>query len=81
MIGWAELDLEPAGIITHQDQDAVFTSYGWRGQLLLADKLRLLYALNGAKDNTVMESFFCRFNGRDMRLTDMHDKVIEEVLA
>jgi len=44
-------------LIMHHDQDSVYTSYAWTGQLLLQDHVRLSYALNGAKDNTVMESF------------------------
>lgn len=45
------------GLIMHHDQDSVYTSFAWTGQLLLRDHVRLSYALNGAKDNTVMESF------------------------
>ncbi len=63
-----ELGIDPARMIMHQDQDAVFTSYGWTGQLLIADKLRLSYSLNGAKDNTVMESFFSRFKNENRSL-------------
>ncbi len=33
----------------------------WTGQLLLKDKVRLSYALDGAKDNTEMESFNVHF--------------------
>ena len=33
----------------------------WTGQLLLKDKVRLSYALDGAKDNPEMESFNGRF--------------------
>jgi len=50
-----------AGMIIHHDQDPVYTGYGWTGQLLLKDEVRLSYALNGAKDNPQMESFFSRF--------------------
>ncbi len=49
------------GMIVHHDQDPVYTSYAWTDQLLRQDRVRLSYALNGAKDNTVMESFFGRF--------------------
>lgn len=51
------------GLIVHHDQDAVYTSYAWTYQLLRKDKARLSYALNGAKDNPAMESFFGRFKG------------------
>jgi putative transposase len=49
------------GMIIHHDQDSVFTSHSWAGQLLLRDKVKLSYALRGAKDNPEMESFFSRF--------------------
>lgn len=58
---FAELGVDPQGVIVHHDQDPVFTGYGWTSQLLLKDRLRLSFALNGAKDNTQMESFFSRF--------------------
>jgi putative transposase len=49
------------GMIIHHDQDSVFTSHSWTGQLLLRDNVRLSYSLRGAKDNPEMESFFSRF--------------------
>jgi transposase InsO family protein len=49
------------GMIMHHDQDSVYTGHMWTGQLLLKDKVRLSYALNGAKDNPEMESFNGRF--------------------
>jgi putative transposase len=45
------------GMIMHHDQDSVYTGHVWTGQLLLKDKARLSYALDGARDNTEMESF------------------------
>jgi putative transposase len=62
------------GMIVHHDQDSVYTSYGWSSQLLLVDRVRLSYALNGAKDNPEMESFHSRFKteGRSLFL-DAHD--------
>ena len=56
-----ELAIPYAGMIVHHDQDSVYTSYDWTGQLLLQDRGRLSYALNGAKDNPEMESFNGRF--------------------
>jgi putative transposase len=47
--------------ILHQDQDSVYTSYAWTGQLLLVDRMRMSFALAGAKDNPHIESFFSRF--------------------
>jgi len=49
------------GMIMHHDQDSVYTGHMWTGQLLLKDKVRLSYALDGARDNTEMESFNGRF--------------------
>ncbi|MBD3183008.1 transposase, partial [Candidatus Poribacteria bacterium] len=51
---WA---LPVKGMIMHHDQDSVYTGHMWTRQLLLRDKVRLSYALDGAKDNTEMESF------------------------
>ena len=55
------LDITCKGMIMHHDQDSVYTGHVWTGQLLLKDKVRLSYALDGAKDNTEMESFNSRF--------------------
>lgn len=49
------VDLE--GFILHLNHDPVFTGYGWAGQLLLVDHVRVSYALNGARDNSEMEGF------------------------
>jgi putative transposase len=56
------------GLIVHHDQDPVFTGYGWTGRLLLKDHARVSYALNGARDNTEMESFFSRFKNENRSL-------------
>lgn len=63
-----ELGIDLEGVIVHHDQDPVFTGYGWTSQLLLEDHVRLSYALNGAKDNTEMESFFSRFKNENHSL-------------
>lgn len=58
------------GLIIHHDQDPVYTGYGWCEQLLVVDQVRLSYALQGAKDNPLMESFNGRFKteGRSLFL-------------
>jgi putative transposase len=56
------------GMIIHHDQDPVYTGYGWTSQLLLKDQLHLSYALDGAKDNPVMESFNSRFKAEGYSL-------------
>ena len=67
-VTFREHDIPYAGMIIHHDQDAVFTSYDWTGQLLLKDNVRLSYALGGAKDNPEMESFHSRFKGENLSL-------------
>jgi transposase InsO family protein len=64
----AEFGVESNGIVMHQDQDSVYTSYAWTGQLLLHDHLQLSYTLDGAKDNTEMESFISRFKNENRSL-------------
>ena len=56
-----QLDIPYATMIMHHDRDSVYTGYEWTSQLLLKDRLRLSYALRGAKDNPEMESFNGRF--------------------
>ena len=56
-----DLQILSEGMIVHHDQDSVYTSYDWTGQLLLKDNVRISYALGGAKDNPEMEAFFSRF--------------------
>jgi len=64
----ASLGQTPRGCIVHQDQDSVFTSYAWTGRLLLVDRCRISYALDGARDNPAMESFFGRFKTENRSL-------------
>ena len=59
---------DPESLIIHHDQDPVYTGYGWTGQLLLEDEARLSYALNGAKDNPVIEAYFSRFKTENRSL-------------
>ena len=63
-----QFSIPTAGMIVHHDQDSVYTGYGWGSQLLLKDKTRLSYALNGAKDNPEMESFHGRFKSENRSL-------------
>jgi putative transposase len=57
-----------AGTIVHHDQDPVYTGYGWTGQLLVRDHVRLSYTLNGCRDNPEMESFHSRFKTENRSL-------------
>jgi transposase InsO family protein len=63
-----QLGIPYAGMIVHHDRDAVFTGYGWTGQLLLQDGARISYALRGARDNPGMESFNSRFKTENRSL-------------
>jgi len=67
----------------HHDQDSVYTGYGWISQLLLEDKARLSYALNGAKDNTEMESFNGRFKteNRSLFLDAQNLEQLDQIVA
>ena len=56
------------GFVVHHDQDPVFTGYGWTGQLLFEDHLRVSYALNRGRDNPEMESFISRFKAENRSL-------------
>ena len=54
--------------IVHQDLDPVFKSYRWVDQLLVKDRARVSYSLNGARGNTEMESFNSRFKTENRSL-------------
>ncbi len=45
------------GMVLHQDQDSVFTGNRWVDKVLIEDGVRLSYSQNGARGNTLMESF------------------------
>ncbi len=55
------------GVVLHHDRDSVFTSDTWVSTVL-RQGLRLSYALEGAKDNTEMESFNSRFKTENRSL-------------
>lgn len=57
-----------AGLMVHHDRDPVYTGYGWTGQLLVRDHVRLSYALAGCRDNPEMESFHSRFKTENRSL-------------
>lgn len=65
---WLRHGFPIAGLIVHHDQGSVYTGYGWTGQLLLGDRARLSYALNGCRDNPEMESFHSRFKTENRSL-------------
>jgi len=63
-----QLSIEPAGMVMHQDQGSVYTSYAWTGRLLLRDHLQVSYSLDGARGNTEMEAFISRFKNENRSL-------------
>ena len=63
-----QLNIEPAGMVMHQDQGSVYTSYAWTGRLLLNDHLQISYSLDGARGNTEMEAFISRFKNENRSL-------------
>ena len=52
--------VDPEGMIIHQDQDSVFTSYRWLRQLLIKDGARVSFSENGARHNPWIESLWGR---------------------
>ena len=75
MIAWfeAKLSMEKLGfpvkgLILHQDQDPVYTSYEWARQIIVKDKARLSFAKAGARENPIMESFFGKFKTENKSL-------------
>jgi len=68
------------GMIMHHDQDPAFISYDWAREILVRSRVRLSYALEGAKDNPEMESFFGRFKVENRSLL-MDAKTISELRA
>ena len=63
-----EIGVAWRGMIMHHDRGSAFISYEWADRLLVKDRLRLSYALRGAKDNPLMESFNSRFKGEGRSL-------------
>ncbi len=45
------------GKIIHHDQDPVYTGYKWMREVLINQSARISYSENGARGNTLMESF------------------------
>ena len=73
------LGVKPDSRVMHHDQDPVYTSYAWTGQLLLSDHLQLSYSLDGARGNTEMEAFISRFKNENRSL--LLDAATIETLA
>lgn len=74
------LGRSPRGMIVHHDQDPAFISYDWVREIVIRASARLSYALEGAKDNPEMESFFGRFKVENRSLL-MDAQTIPELRA
>ena len=72
------LGVDRSGIIVHSDQDSVYTSDVWVRRLLLHDHVRVSYALRGARDNSLIESWNGRFKGENASLF-LEAETIEEL--
>lgn len=76
--------VSPRGLIMHHDQDPVYTSYAWIGRLLHGERVRVSFALQGARDNPWMESFHSRFKGEwkslflDARSIEELEKIVAD---
>lgn len=75
-----QLGVHYEGMIMHHDQGSAFISYEWTSQLLLEDKVRLSYALRGAKDNPEMESFNGHFKNEALSLF-LDAQTLDELVA
>lgn len=73
------LHQSPRGMIMHHDQGSAYISYDWARQLLLRDRMKLSFALNGAGDNAEMESFFGHFKPENRSLF-LDAQTIEELV-
>ena len=64
---YRELRTASIGALIHHDRNPVFTSFGWTAQIMLNDRARISFALNGAQDtilvqgNPEMEGSMSRF--------------------
>ena len=70
----AKIELKRRGIsleevVVHQDQDSVFTGYGYTGQLALRDKVALSFTAKGTPgENAAKESFIGHFKTENRSL-------------
>lgn len=62
---YAEVGRDLVGVVVHQDQDSVFTSYAWLRALVVEAGVRISYSERGARDNPWIESFWARFKGEN----------------
>ena len=76
----ALLDRRLKDILIHHDRDSVYTSYDWLHRVLITEGARISFAMNGAKDNPWIESFWGRFKTENKTLI-MHADSLAELIC
>ena len=74
------LDRRLEDILIHHDRDSVYTSYDWLHRVLIRERARISFAMNGAKDNPWIESFWGRFKTENHSLM-MQTDALEELVC
>ena len=62
------LGIELTEVIVHHDQDPVYTGHEWLRQLCVRDRVHISYSLDGARQNTYMESFNGHFKTENVSI-------------
>ncbi len=65
---FARIDRSLVGVVVHQDQDSVYTSFDWLHALLLDAQVVVSFSERGAMDNPWIESLWSRFKGENESL-------------
>ena len=74
------LDRRLSDILIHHDRDSVYTSYDWLHRVLITEGAGISFAMNGAKDNPWIESFWGRFKTESKTLI-MHADSLTELIC
>ena len=71
------LDRRLKDILIHHDRDSVYTSYDWLHRVLIKERAGISFAMNGAKDNPWIESFWGRFKTENKTLIMQAESLAE----
>ncbi len=71
------LDRRLSDILIHHDRDSVYTSYDWLQRVLIKERAGISFAMNGAKDNPWIESFWGRFKTENHSLMMQTESLAE----
>ena len=74
------LDKRLSHTLIHHDRDSVYTSYDWLHRVLIKERAGISFAMNGAKDNPWIESFWRRFKTENKTLI-MHADSLAELIC